>query len=175
MLINLSELFSVEGKVKTYTCDLDVSQFQGPDGPCEIVEKQPAVLEIINQGNKVFAVKGAVQLTLELPCSRCLEPVAVPFSLELDEKIDIKQTDQERIEALDEQFYVKGYNLDVDQLVGNELMLNLPMKVLCADDCKGICNRCGTNLNRGTCDCDTRSPDPRMSVIQDIFKQLKEV
>lgn len=175
MLINLSELFSVEGKVKKYTCDLDFCQFQGPDGTYEIVEKHPVALAVTNQGNKAFAVKGSAQLTLEMPCGRCLEPVRVPFSLVIDEEIDMKLTDQERMEALNEQFYVKGYNLDVDQLVGNELMLNLPMKVLCAEDCKGICNRCGTNLNRGTCDCDTRSLDPRMSVIQDILKQLKEV
>ena len=87
----------------------------------------------------------------------------------------MKQSEEERARELNEQFYVSGYNLDVDRLVGNELTLNLPMKVLCREDCKGICNRCGTNLNYGTCDCDTRSLDPRMSVIQDIFKQLKEV
>ena len=87
----------------------------------------------------------------------------------------MKQTEEERIAELDEQFYVSGYNLDVDQQVGNELTLNLPMKILCSEDCRGICNRCGTNLNRGTCDCDKRSLDPRMSVIQDIFKELKEV
>jgi len=95
--------------------------------------------------------------------------------LDDDEELDMNQTKEDRIEALDEQFYINGYNLDVDQLVGNELTLTLPMRVLCSDNCKGICNRCGTNLNRGTCDCDNRSLDPRMSVIQDIFKQLKEV
>ena len=79
------------------------------------------------------------------------------------------------LKDLDEQSYLTGYNLDADQLVGNELTLNLPMKVLCKEDCKGICNRCGANLNLETCDCDTRSLDPRMAVIQDIFKQFKEV
>ena len=84
-------------------------------------------------------------------------------------------TDEERIANLDEQPYLQGYNLDVDQLVRDELLLNLPMKVLCDEDCKGICNRCGANLNHETCDCDRSSLDPRMSVIQDIFKQFKEV
>ena len=68
-----------------------------------------------------------------------------------------------------------SFHLELDQLVGNELTLNLPMAVLCSDDCKGICDRCGTNLNHETCDCDNRPLDPRMSVIQDIFKQSKEV
>ena len=175
MLINLSELFPIEGKSKTYDLELEMTQFHAPDGVYGIVEKHPVNLVITNQGDKVLTVKGEADVCLEMPCSRCLEPVKVPFHLEIDQKVDMKQTDEDRAADLDEQFYINGYNLDVDQLVGNELTLNLPMRVLCSDNCKGICNRCGTNLNRGTCDCDNRSLDPRMSVIQDIFKQLKEV
>lgn len=175
MLINLSELFPVEGKSKTYDLELEMTQFHAPDGVYGIVEKHPVNLVITNQGDKVLTVKGEADVCLEMPCSRCLEPVKVPFHLEIDQKVDMKQTDEDRAADLDEQFYINGYNLDVDQLVGNELTLNLPMKVLCSEDCKGICNRCGTNLNHETCDCDTRSLDPRMAVIQDIFKQFKEV
>ena len=175
MLINLSELFPVEGKSKTYDLELEMTQFHAPDGVYGIVEKHPVNLVITNQGDKVLTVKGEADVCLEMPCSRCLEPVKVPFHLEIDQKVDMKQTDEDRAADLDEQFYINGYNLDVDQLVGNELTLNLPMKVLCSEDCKGICNRCGTNLNHETCDCDNRPLDPRMSVIQDIFKQSKEV
>ena len=175
MLINLSELFPVEGKSNTYTVSLEMTHFKGPDGSYKVVEKESVTLVITNQGERVLTVTGKAVLSLEMPCARCLEPVLVPFELEIDQELDMNQTKEDRIEALDEQFYINGYNLDVDQLVGNELTLNLPMRVLCSDNCKGICNRCGTNLNRGTCDCDNRSLDPRMSVIQDIFKQLKEV
>ena len=175
MLINLSELFPVEGKSQTYTVPLEMTHFKGSDCSQKIVEKEPVTLVVTNQGERVLTVVGKAVLSLEMPCARCLDPVIVPFELEIDQELDMNQTKEDRIEALDEQFYINGYNLDVDQLVGNELTLNLPMRVLCSDNCKGICNRCGTNLNRGTCDCDNRSLDPRMSVIQDIFKQLKEV
>ena len=74
-----------------------------------------------------------------MPCARCLDPVRVPFHLEVDQELDMNQSDEERVEDLDEQPYVNGYKLDIDQLVGNELTLNLPMAVLCSDDCKGIC------------------------------------
>ena len=87
----------------------------------------------------------------------------------------MKLSSRERAEALEEQPYLQGYELDVDQLVCDELLLNLPMKVLCKEDCKGICNRCGANLNRTDCNCDRSSLDPRMSVIMDIFNQFKEV
>jgi len=129
MLINLTELFTLEGKEKTYTLDIEMKTYHGPNGDYEIADAKPVVLRIMNLGE----------------------------------------------EDLEEQPYVIGYCLDVDQLVCDELILNLPMKVLCSEDCKGICNRCGTNLNHETCDCDVRSLDPRMAVIQDIFKQFKEV
>ena len=75
---------------------------------------------------------------------------------------------------LDEQFYIDGYNLDVDQLVGSELILNRPIRVLCREDCKGISDRYGTNPGSEEGG-EEAALDPRMSVIQDIFKQMKEV
>lgn len=175
MQINLSELFSQEGKVRTYTQDIEMEQFHAPDGVYKIAAREPVTLTITNTGNRHLEAEGEVRLTLSMPCDRCLEPVDVPFHLEFHEDFNMNLTEEERARELDEQPYISGYNLDVDQLVGNELLLNLPMKVLCNEDCKGICNRCGTNLNRGTCDCEKRSLDPRMAVIQDIFKEFKEV
>lgn len=175
MLINLSELFPVEGKSKTYTPELEMTQFGLADTVYDIAEKGPLSLVITNRGNKKLALAGTIDLVLIMPCARCLDPVRVPFHLEIDQELDMNQSDEERVEDLDEQPYVNGYKLDIDQLVGNELTLNLPMKVLCSEDCQGISNRYGTNPGSGEGDCKDSMPDPRMSVIQDIFKQLKEV
>ena len=71
--------------------------------------------------------------------------------------------------------WVDGYHLDVEQLLYNEILVGWPMKVLCSEDCKGICSVCGQNLNEGSCDCEDTSLDPRMSVIRDVFKNFKEV
>lgn len=175
MLINLTELFTCEGKEKIYTPDIEMTEFHAPDGVYPVVSKEPVTLRIQNVGNRCLVLSGAAKLSLELRCSRCLDPVRHDFSLEFNRDLDMKQSEEERLEELDEQPYLSGYNLDVDQLVRNELLMSLPMKVLCSENCKGICNRCGTNLNHETCDCETRVLDPRMSVIQDIFKQSKEV
>ncbi len=175
MQINLTELFSCQGKVKTYTQNLEMERFHCPNGEYEIAEKEPVELTITHVGDKKMEVRGEAKLTLLMPCDRCLTPVKVPFSLSIEEELDMNQSHEDRVEALDEQPYVSGYNLDVDQLVANELMVNLPMKVLCREDCKGLCRKCGKNLNEGPCECDDQVPDPRMSVIQDIFKQFKEV
>lgn len=175
MLINLTELFTREGKTNDYAVELDCREFQIPQGICPVSDSKPVTFYIENVGDRTLVLSGEAEFTLMIPCDRCLEPVEVPFQLSIERTLDMNLTDEERIANLDEQPYLQGYNLDVDQLVRDELLLNLPMKVLCDEDCKGICNRCGANLNHETCDCDRSSLDPRMSVIQDIFKQFKEV
>ena len=75
----------------------------------------------------------------------------------------------------EEDDYVDGFDLDVDRLIYGEIMVNWPTKVLCKEDCKGICRKCGVNLNLQTCDCQKTELDPRMAAIQDIFNKFKEV
>ena len=152
MLINLTELFSVDGKEKDYTCGIDMNQLCTSKDAYDIVSRSPVQLHVRNLGDKKLLLTGSAEVTLHM-----------------------SKTESERTEDLDEQPYVSGYNLDVDRLLSNELLLNLPMKVLCREDCKGICNRCGANLNHTECSCDRSSPDPRMSVIQDLFQKFKEV
>ena len=130
---------------------------------------------MLNTGGKRLDLEGSTDLSLEIPCDRCLDPVRKDIHLTFVRTLDLRDPEERDTEDFEEQPYLDGYSLDVDQLVCDELILNLPMKVLCREDCKGICNRCGANLNYETCDCDTRSLDPRMAVIQDIFKQFKEV
>ncbi len=175
MQVNLSELFSQDGKEKDYTVEIEMDAYRVADGAYPFVSKEPVVLHVENLGDRRLLITGEMRFSLSIPCSRCLEPVVYPFDLVIESEADMQKTDEERASDLDEQPYISGYNLDIDQLLSNELLLNLPMKVLCREDCKGICNRCGMNLNEGTCSCDRSSPDPRMSVIQDIFKQFKEV
>ena len=86
--------------------------------------------------------------------------------------VDLNEEKEE--EEPEEQAYIDGYTLDVDALVRDELFVHMPMKVLCRSDCKGICNRCGANLNHGTCGCDVTELDPRMAVIRDIFRNANQ-
>ena len=78
-------------------------------------------------------------------------------------------------DAIDGKNFMEGYQLNVEQLIYSEIIINWPMKVLCNENCKGICKICGQNLNEGMCTCDDFVPDPRMSGIKDIFNAYKEV
>ena len=134
----------------------------------------PALLAFdILKDKQQFRLTGRVQTLLELPCSRCLEPFEWPvqadFSLRYqphsqnvgDEEREIEEDD------LATAFY-ENEEIDLGQLMREQFYLSLPMKPLCRDACLGLCPICGTNLNRGTCDCKREWEDPRMAVLKTL-------
>ena len=65
--------------------------------------------------------------------------------------------------------FVEGYKVDVDELVLSEMLLNWPSKILCKEDCKGICSVCGHDLNEGECGCDRFVPNPAFAGLSEMF------
>jgi uncharacterized protein len=175
MLINLSEIMSVKGKIKHIEVPFERKNFHLGGMDYDFVVKNPIDLTISNLGDRKVMLEGSTKLSILIPCSRCLEGVETFFDINLSKDLDFNETDEDRIKELDETNYIEGYNLDVDQLVYEEILIDFPMKVLCSSTCKGICNVCGANLNKEACSCNQTVGDPRMSVIRDIFNNFKEV
>lgn len=175
MLIDLNDVLKIDGKVMSAEASLSTSVFSSKLGEFPIVGSNPVSLRITNRGNRKLTITGSTKVTLKIPCDRCLEDADQTLNLHFEKDVDMNQTAEERVKALDEQYYIEGYNLDVDKLVCSEILVSWPSKVLCKEDCKGICSVCGTNLNLGTCDCEPTDLDPRMAKIQEIFSKFKEV
>ena len=175
MQIHLSDIIESEGKVVQITPELELDKISFQLGEYQLIDKTPVSLTIANTGNKVLELKGIGSVTVGIPCDRCLEQVAVKIPYEIEQKLDMKKSDTERVQDLDENDYLTGMDLDVDRLVYLEVLMSWPLKVLCREDCKGICSRCGKNLNKGSCGCAEEPKDPRMAAISDIFSKFKEV
>lgn len=175
MLIDLNEVLKNDGKVMLTDAELSVATFSSKLGEFPIIGSDKVSLHITNRGDRKLTITGSTKVTLKIPCDRCLEDVRVPMDLHFEKDVDMNQSDEERRKALDELNYIEGYNLDVDKLVCSEILVSWPSKVLCSEECKGICSVCGTNLNLGTCDCGPTDLDPRMAKIQEIFNKFKEV
>lgn len=174
MLINLSDVLSEQHKTIEKCVPIEMEEFRSELGVFPILKKGEAHILVEHVKERELQIKGDAKLTVSIPCDRCLEEVPTEFELDFAKHIDLAE-DSEQIDDLDEMNYIDGYNLDVDRLLYNEILVGWPMKILCSDDCKGICNTCGQNLNKGSCDCEDTSLDPRMSVIRDVFKNFKEV
>ena len=173
-MIDISTIVKSINKETTIETELALTSFESRLGDYPILKKQPISLHLSTVENAAVHITGTVDIDIAIPCSRCLEEVPTNMHFDIDKTLKI--TDGALVdEEMEETDYLIGFELDVDKLVYAEILVNWPMRVLCKDDCKGICKVCGMNLNKGTCSCDSFVPDPRMAAFQDIFNKFKEV
>ena len=156
MKIQLSKIISVPKYEETVEASIDLNEI-----------KLKGVSYPIRKDKISFAFE--TEVTLGIPCSRCLEEVSYPVSVQVMKELDFSDLDEE------DSSYIKDKYLDLDILIFDEVVPKLPSRVLCKEECKGLCPVCGTNLNEKECGCDRTVADPRMAAIQDIFKNFKEV
>ena len=173
MRVELADMFSSENKEITKQVEVGLRSFDSKLGRFPVKKKDPFELKFANEENKRLLIQGETEVTIAIPCDRCLEDVERVFPIIISKEIDLTGDDEEK--SVDGLHYMVGTNLDVDQLIFGEILVSWPMKVLCREDCKGICKRCGANLNMAEFQCQKTEPDPRMAAIQDIFNKSKEV
>ncbi|MDO5402945.1 MAG: DUF177 domain-containing protein [Eubacteriales bacterium] len=174
MLIDLRELLSGTKEEMKISAEYEHDVFKTGVDSYEIIKKEPFDLTLRRVSKNQVAVEGSGSVTLIIPCNRCLEPVDTVVDFDIDKVFNVNQ-EAGTEEDQEEQDYIDGYNLDVDELVFAEVLMNIPGKTLCSEDCKGLCLICGNNLNIKDCGCDRESLDPRMSVFKDILNNFKEV
>lgn len=173
MRVELADIISCENKEMSKQVEIELLSFHSKLGQFPVVKKTPFVLQFTNEENRRLLIQGKTEVTIAIPCDRCLEDVEWNFPIEIEKEMDLTKSSEET--GMDELSYMTGTSLDVDQLIFGEILVSWPMKVLCREDCKGICKRCGANLNEAECQCQKTEPDPRMAAIQDIFNKFKEV
>ena len=108
-------------------------------------------------------------------CARCLAPVGGAFSSNLEKTVATKELlgdiDEDR---LDDYAIIEDGFLDVDIPVREQLEMEFPLRFLCRDDCRGLCQRCGKNLNEDECNCKNEDFDPRLEPLRRLLDKMKE-
>lgn len=120
-------------------------------------------------------MKLTLSVDYESMCARCLSPLSGSFALDLEKTVaprDVLENLPE--EKLDEYVIIDDGFLDMDEQLKEQLELEFPSRFLCDEDCLGLCQRCGKNLNEGKCDCPTHEIDPRLAPLQKILDQMKQ-
>ncbi len=130
---------------------IDASQFS-IQGTVKKVERQLMLS---------FEYKGIISFE----CHRCLAEVKLNLSScvtrELFETLDREDGDEFVI--------LDNGSVDLTPILEEDILLNLPLQILCDEDCKGICPQCGINLNEGNCTCDDQKIDPRLEALKNLF------
>jgi len=120
--------------------------------------------EIVNRAG-IVTLEASACCTMQYVCDRCAAPaekqLCVPMAHTLVAELN-------REDDADAYIVVPDGKLDLAQLTWEDILLFLPSKLLCSDDCKGICPQCGKNLNEGTCEC-KKEIDPRFAALLDLL------
>lgn len=124
-------------------------------------------------------LRGLIKTEVELLCDRCLAPARAPLEVEFDTSFipqEAEAAKAENVELLAEDLGLSAYDgeaVDLNELVREQILLAVPSRRLCREDCKGLCPKCGADLNAGHCSCEQGEVDPRWAALAGL-KDKKE-
>ncbi|HUB03228.1 MAG TPA: DUF177 domain-containing protein [Terriglobales bacterium] len=144
------------------------------EGRADLVEEHHGKHEVVQD----IRLKGKLETRLEVACARCLDPVVVPVKRSFDLLYRPLGTDagHQELSVTDAEAeigYYQGEGLLLEDTLREQVLLAVPLKTVCSDDCQGICPSCGKNLNEGACSCEDDVEDPRWSALKEIRGKLE--
>ncbi|KXG77223.1 hypothetical protein AN618_12520 [Fervidicola ferrireducens] len=139
-------------------------EFKGED----VVFVKPVSVRgrVENLGKGLIGVWGEISTAIEDRCYRCLAKTHLEVKLDYNFKFS---ENPEKYTKEDEVFLIEEDTIDLTTPVVNEIILNLPSKILCSPDCRGLCPYCGADLNLGECGCRKTNVDPRLRVLEKLL------
>ncbi|MEW9094010.1 MAG: DUF177 domain-containing protein [Clostridiaceae bacterium] len=162
MIVDLSDLL----KRKVIKKDIDITMEEKGfyDGSEYIAFLKPVKLKgEFNLIGDTISLNGTVTTTLELTCSRCLVKFAKKVEIPIEEKLSKEENKD------DDYIFIEGDVIDITEIIENNIIVSLPIKMLCNEECKGLCPDCGVNLNDSACNCGENNIDPRLAKLKDFF------
>ena len=173
MQINLDKLIRREiDKI-----DLNFSQKIDTINYCDNSYKLTSPINVngkVSNTNKGLYLDIDVDFTILDNCARCLDEVEVPIEYSIEGFLVKEGFDEDEFEE-DDAFIYDGKELNLIDIIEQTLDFNIPARILCNDDCQGLCHECGANLNKQECSCsenanDEEIIDPRFAKLKDLFK-----
>lgn len=176
MKLDLSEIATIPGSFAEVEIDVTLKEVEGMTLTAPIRGKLYA-----SSTGRVLLLEGAVDTEVELVCFRCgtlyNQPVHAEFQEDFVVHTGATPTQGPRVEeeeAPEARVFIEGtLDLNLDELLRQSILLALPLKPLCAEDCAGLCPKCGHGLSQGPCACTDEHTDPRLAVLQRLLEQSK--
>ncbi len=163
MVIDLKHIFVNDGASLPLEYELNLNEVEY-SGLFPL--KKPVAIkgEIFNKAS-LIRLEAEIIYEFSAPCDRCGIDIARQHSVRLDKSLAVSIEGEDSDSIL----LVPDMKLDLDELIYSEVIPSLPMKHLCSEDCKGICSKCGKNLNEGKCDCPEKEIDPRLAALAELL------
>jgi uncharacterized protein len=168
MKVQISDIVSGKDRSKKidYEFEIPTINFEGDEiksiGSCEVVGT-------ISAGKDILLVNAKIKANLEMVCSRCLDTFIYPIDIDIEERFTTNRNSED-----DEAIVVMDDVLDITEIVETSIISTLPIKRVCKNDCEGLCQECGCNLNHDSCSCQKEDVDIRFEALRGLFDN-KEV
>jgi len=163
MIINLKNLAKNETKEINFCSDITLSK--------DYVDINSANISIIGTIARIndtdYKFKSKVNSVLNVNCDLCLKPFKMDICFDVDEIFSSKDNYEQIYRVVD-------YVIDLEPIIRENLLINIPMKIVCSDNCKGLCPVCGQNLNEFNCKCKDSYINPQFEKLLTLFNE-KEV
>jgi uncharacterized protein len=155
---------------------------QGPQGEAEQEVRLASAPEghlFLQRTSQGIEVTGSIRAAIALACARCLKECIVPIVSEFKEYFILQryapdEQDKELVQDDLDISFLPEEGIELRDIVEEQMWLNIPMKPLCHDSCKGLCTICGADLNSGECGCDRSVGDPRFAVLKGFKPNLTQ-
>ncbi len=164
MLLDISDLLKNPGGQMDFECELSLKQFDFQQLGVSFEQPVSVKGELKNTGG-VVVMEAKVQGVYETCCDRCGEPISVPIAFTATEDF-VKGTD---VVNEGDAIQLESHYIQLEEVIGENAFASIPLKNLCKEDCKGICQICGQNWNVGSCDCKEDNWDPRFDCLKGLF------
>ena len=166
MLLGLSKIIECPGASVPFSTSIDLSDLQF--GTCYPVSEGVEAEGVVRNTAGVLMMTGSIRTCLHGVCDRCASEfdreVQLPLDVVLVTELADEDHEDERV------FPLEGDSADLEDIIRTVFVLNMDSKLLCKEDCKGLCCRCGKNLNDGPCDCQ-KECDPRFAALKQLLEK----
>ena len=163
MNIQLEQIFNLEGSKKEFDFCFEPEYSLSDD--ISLDAPGIAVSGKIENNTGIVSLSARVKFSATVVCSRCAESFKKDFELDIEHLLANKLENDDN----DDYIVVENSMLQLSSLVCEDIIFSLPLRFLCDEECKGLCSRCGKNLNNGPCDC-KKEVDPRMAALLSLLE-----
>mgnify|MGYP004663339685 FL=1 len=162
--LDLNRVLEQLGEADVVTADVDLTTVKHAGKPLFTAPVRVTAKAVNRAG--VVTLDCTYRFTLEALCDRCLTPLELPVDRIVSHTV-VRTVNGED----DETFLVaKDGIVELSELATNDILPELPQRILCREDCKGLCPACGKNLNEGPCACHRESGDPRLDALRRLLE-----
>lgn len=163
MLFELKSVFQNEGEQKQVNYKLDIAKID-IDG---VFPFRTPLDVTATAKNRATLVDLSINVRFDYVrnCDRCCEEYTKKMDMNFNHRLAQTLVD----DGNDDYIETPDFKLELDEIVISDVLLSLPQKNLCKEDCKGLCQNCGQNLNKGDCECDKRKIDPRLEILKQLM------